>query len=170
MITDQTQCYLLRSQWSAVPGAQELRDRGGSPATSGGPRGALGPCPQFKVNYRRSTYLLPPPEPGQPGAAWAPNWGRFSIRFHGTAGRIGAPREASWLCRTNPGPAGWIRSRKTNQGPARQIRARRKNQGPAAPESGSGSAESWIRVCGTDQGPEGRIRAPCDEPGPSRTK
>ena len=42
MITGQTQCYLLTSQWS-VSGAQEQRDRAdSSPATSGGPRGGGG--------------------------------------------------------------------------------------------------------------------------------
>ena len=64
MITDQTQCYLLTSQWS-VPGAQEPRDRG-TVATSGGPGGGGGiRAMPPKVNHSGPTYILPPkPEPG----------------------------------------------------------------------------------------------------------
>ena len=102
-------------------------------------------------------------------------------------GRIGALREASGFCITNPGPAGWIRARtrirapqdrsgprrtyrgqgprngsgpcNTNQGPAGQIRTPNVESRPAG----------RIMARGTDQDPAGRIRAPQNVPGPLKT-
>ena len=150
MIPDQTQCYLLTSQWS-VPGAQEPRDRGdSSPTTSGGPRGggAFGSCPP-KFNHRWPIYLCPlqtragPLDPLGPLAEvdFLPDF-RTPPDGSGPRGKHqgSAPMD-------EPG------TRKTNRGVAGRIRA---------PEDESGPRRTY-------QGPAGRIRAPQDESGPHVT-
>ena len=108
-------------------------------------------------------------------------------------GRIGALREASGLCITNPGSAGWIRARTrtrapqdrsgprgTDQGPAGRTKAPQDVPGPGsaerirAPLYESGSrgtdqdSERRIRARRMNQGPAGQIMAPQDGLGPLR--
>ena len=132
--------------------------------------GAFEPCLP-KVNHRGPTYNYfgPQTEPGPPAPACAPRLGRFSIRFQGPAGRIGSPREASGICRTNPGPAGWIRARKTHQGPREESEIRGTNQGPwngSGPHNTNQGSAGRIRIPDVESGPARRMRAPRDEEGP----
>ena len=82
-------------------------------------------------------------------------------------GRIGALREASGFCITNPGPAGWIRARTRIRAPQDISGPRGTDQGPAGRISVPQDICTGARVRGMDQGPAIRIRAPQYESGPA---
>ena len=117
MITDQTHCYLLTSQWS-VPGAQEPRDRGDrSPQPVTVPR--RGHSSQRSITGGQHIFC----PPNQSRAPWTHlvsyRWGRFSIRFQGLMGWIGAPAVSIRVLHNKPGPCGMDQGPQDESGPCR---------------------------------------------------
>ena len=122
-------------------------------------QGGIRPCPP-KADHRGHHIFCPPPKP-MPGPldplgplAEADFLSGFRVR-----------REASRLCRTNPGS-------RDGPGPARRVRAPHDRSGPAgkirAPRDKSWPTER-IRAPNTNEGTAGRIRTPKDGLGLRRT-